>query len=118
MTHRMNHQLEIVGGTATLYIGGTLGYESADALIDLCTAIPIRVRTLRLDLHGLGQLSADATGTIRLLLRHWRESRRGDFRLSTSHMLATLREVTETRIRLHVTSGGPRVSESLTATYL
>jgi len=118
MTDRMHHQLEIVGETATLYVGGTLGYDDVDALIQACAAIPSRVRTLRVDLHSLGQLSAEATGTVRLLLSHWRESRHGEFRLTTSHMLATLREVTDPPVPSRVGWNVSNVNDALTATYL
>jgi len=117
MTDHMIHQLEVVGATATLYVSGTLAYEHVGKLIELCGAMPSRVRTLRVDLHGLGQLSADATGAVRMLLQHWRESRNGEYRLSTSHMVATLREVTEATPSPAMWSV-PRVNDALTATYL
>ena len=60
---RMHHQLELIGETATLYVQGTLAYEDIGTLIALCDSMPDGVRTLRLDLHGLGQLSAEATDT-------------------------------------------------------
>lgn len=93
MTDRMHHQIELVGRTATLYVSGALGYEHVDTLIGVCAMAPPGARTLRVDLHALGQLSADALGAVRQILHYWRDSRRGDFRLTTSHMVATLREV-------------------------
>ena len=110
----MQHQLEMVGETATLYISGTLGFDNVDTLIRICRVMPSRVRTLRLDLHGLGQLSAEATSTVRLLLQHWRESRHGEFRLTTSHLLATLHEVPS----VPAASRRSPVNEALAATYL
>jgi ABC-type transporter Mla MlaB component len=90
MSDHLNYQLELAGDTATLYLLGGLGYQHVASLFAACATIPSHIRTLRLDLHGIGQMSAEATGAVRLLLRHWRETRHGEFRLSTSHMLATL----------------------------
>jgi hypothetical protein len=77
---------------------------------------------LRLDLHGIGQLSAEATGAVRLLLRHWRETRNGEFRLSTSHMLATLTDVGAVSTSRGGDQHGRRsvaaANEALVATYL
>lgn len=118
MSKRMHHQLEMVGETATLYVSGTLGTDDIDTLITACRAMPSQVRTLRLDLHGLGQLSAEATGVVRSILRHWRENRHGEFRLCTSHMLATLCDVASTPAVMPVIRYRPDVNEALVATYL
>jgi hypothetical protein len=117
MTQRMQYQVEMVGETATLYVSGALGLENAGTLTRLCTAMPGRVRTLRVDLQGLGQLSADAMAAVRLLLAHWRLSRHGEFRLSTSHLMATLREVSEGRTPYEA-SIRPHVNDALVATFL
>jgi hypothetical protein len=117
MTQRMEYQVEMVGETATLYVSGTLGLANAGTLTRLCTTMPGRVRTLRVDLHGLGQLSADAMAAVRLLLAHWRLSRHGEFHLSTSHLMATLREVGESRAP-YEGAVRPRVNDALAATYL
>lgn len=113
MMKHMQHQLELSGDTATLYISGALGEEHVSLLTGACAAIPARARTLRMDLHGLGPLSAENIGAVRQLLRFWRESRHGDFRLSTSHMLATLRDVSTT-----ADWRAPRMNEALVGTYL
>jgi hypothetical protein len=93
MSDQMHYQLEISGETATLYVGGELGNRSVSTLLDVCRALPVRVRTLRLDLRAVGAMSADATNAVRLLLRDWREVRHGEFRLTTSFLLATCSEV-------------------------
>ena len=118
MTKRMQHQVEMVGETATLYVSGVIGAEDTGTLIQACRAMPSRIRTLRLDLHGLGQLSAEATGVVRSILRHWRENRHGEFRLSTSHMLATLCDVAATPAVLPGARYRSDVNEALVATYL
>jgi ABC-type transporter Mla MlaB component len=115
---RMQHQVEIVGDTATLYITGTLGLEHGEALACVCDAFPSGVRTLRLDLQGLGQLSAEATSAVRLLLRHWRDARHGEFRLTTTHMLATLREVASPVTASLLEWRRPALNDALAATYL
>lgn len=123
MTDRMHHQLELVGRTATLYVSGALGYEHVETLIGACAMAPARARTLRVDLHALGQLSADAIGAVRQILHYWRDSRQGDFRLTTSHMVATLREVPrrdvwERSATIAMPWCEPRVNEALVGTYL
>lgn len=93
MTQRMQCQVEMVGETATLYVRGVLGRENTGTLVAISAGMPARIRTLRVDLHALGQLSADAMAAVRVLLVHWRQTRCGEFRLSTSHLMATLHEV-------------------------
>jgi hypothetical protein len=93
MSDPMHYQLEISGETATMYVGGELGNRSVTTLLDVCRSLPVRIRTLRLDLRAVGAMSADATNAVRVLLRDWREIRHGDFRLSTSFLVATCSEV-------------------------
>lgn len=120
MTNRMHHQLELVGRTATLYVTGALGYDDVETLIHACATAPARARTLRVDLHALGQLSADALGAVRQILHYWRDTRHGDFRLTTSHMVATLREVPrhDAWERSAATAMPWCVNEALVGTYL
>ena len=123
MTDRMHHQLELVGRTATLYVTGALGYEHVETLIGACSMAPLRARTLRVDLHALGQLSADALGAVRQILHYWRDSRQGEFRLTTSHMVATLRDVPrrdawERSAAIAMPWCEPRMNEALAGTYL
>lgn len=118
MTDRMHHQLELAGEAATLYVTGSLGYDDVERLAGVCAATPMRVRTLRVDLHGLGQLSADAIGAVRQLLHFWRDSRRGEFRLTTSHMVATLHQVRAAREPVATDWRLSRTNEALAGTYL
>ena len=92
MTNRMQYQLEQTGETATLYLSGGLGDRDLSALVGVCDALPSTIRTFRLDLHAIGVLSAESTGVVRQVLQHWRTSRRGEFRLSTKHLVATCRQ--------------------------
>ena len=93
MMARMHYQTELTGETVTLYVSGSLGYDDVETLTRVCAAAPVGARTLRLDLHGLGQLSAESTDVVRRVLHFWRASRHGEFRLATSHMVATIRDV-------------------------
>lgn len=91
MTRQMHYQIEQTSEAATVYIAGGLSQRDLPALLALCDSLPATVRTLRLDLRAVGCVSAEATDVIRRLLRHWDSSRHGEFRLSTSHLLATYR---------------------------
>jgi hypothetical protein len=91
MTNVMRFQLEQTSESATLYLAGRLTLADGPALLAACDSLPTTVSTLRLDLRALGYLSAEAIDVIRRLLRHWSAERRGEFRLSTSHLMATYR---------------------------
>jgi hypothetical protein len=118
MTHAMRYQLEQTSESATIYIAGGLAQHDVPALLALCDSLPSTVSTLRLDLRAVGCLSAEATAVIRRLLRHWEASRHGEFRLSTSHLMATYRpaEAGESA-PMPVLSWGP-MNEALAGTYL
>ena len=91
VTTGLQHSLEISARSATLYLAGTLAGSDAFPIRRICREIPAHVSTLRLDLHGVTQLDAGAMDTIRSLVRYWRETRRGGFRLSfaSEHLVAT-----------------------------
>ena len=91
MTTGLQHSLEISEGSATLYLAGRLAGADAFPLRRICRDIPERVSTLRLDLHGVTTLDEGAMHTIRSLVRFWRETRSGGFRLSfaSEHLVAT-----------------------------
>ena len=91
MTTGLQHSLEVSDGSATLYLAGALAGGDAFRLRGVCRDIPQRVSTLRLDLHAVTRLDDGAMDTIRSLVRYWRESRGGGFRLSfaSEHLVAT-----------------------------
>ena len=91
MTTGLQHSLEIGAGSATLYLAGTLAGSDAFPLRRVCREIPNGVATLRLDLHAVTRLEDGAMDTIRSLVRFWRETRSGGFRLSfaSEHLVAT-----------------------------
>ena len=74
-----------------MYLCGTLGAADAFPLRRVCRDIPHRVTTLRLDMHAVTRLEEGATETIRSLVRFWRDTRGGGFRLSlaSEHLVAT-----------------------------
>ena len=78
----LHHEIEVADDSATLYLTGALCAADAAALTQVCEAMPPRVVTLRLDMHGVVDMADDAMGAIRSVLRYWRESRGGSFRLS------------------------------------
>jgi hypothetical protein len=80
--------LELAGESATLYVHGRLDQQSSTTMVNVCSALPQSVRTLRLDLRAVGVMTAEATNMVRLLVGQWRDARRGQFRLSTSHLMA------------------------------
>jgi hypothetical protein len=91
---RLLHALEVSDGSATLYLCGRLAGADAFPLRGVCRDIPLSVRTLRLDLHGVTTLDEGAMDTVRALVRYWRETRNGSFRLAfaTEHVVATVVE--------------------------
>ena len=91
MTTGLQHSLEVSDGSATLYLAGSLAGSDAFPLRGLCRDIPQGVRTLRLDLHAVTRLDDGAIDAIRSLVRYWRDSRSGGFRLSfaSEHLVAT-----------------------------
>ena len=82
MTTRLTHALEVSDSSATLYLSGCLAGHDAFPLRGVCRDIPVHVRTLRLDLHGVTALDEGAMDTIRAVVRYWRETRNGHFRLA------------------------------------
>ena len=95
MTTRLAHALEVSDASATLYLAGTLTGSDAFPLRGVCRDIPDHVRTLRLDMKAVTRLEEGAMEAVRALIRYWRESRDGGFRLSfaSGEMVATMVDV-------------------------
>jgi ABC-type transporter Mla MlaB component len=110
MTTRLAHALEVSDASATLYLSGTLSGADAFQLRGVCRDIPGHVRTLRLDMKAVTRLEEGAMDTVRALIRYWRESRQGGFRLSfaSEQLVATMVEdgLAETRASLAEQFGG------------
>lgn len=94
MRSTLYHEIEVADDSATLYLSGVLTAADAFNLSRVCIELPERVHTLRLDLHGVATVEDDAMQAIRGVLRYWRESRGGSFRLSfaTDRIVATYGE--------------------------
>ena len=123
MVSMLHHEIEVADDSATLYLSGRLCADDALALGRACGLLPARVTTLRLDLHGVTHMAEDAMGAVRAVLRYWRESRGGSFRLSlaSERIIATYGEGAFANSALGLRSALPHVVEAspaLTAMYL
>ena len=120
MRYEENLQLTLDGDSATLYVHGTLADARDDySMVDVCAALPLHVRTLRVDLRALGAMSGEATSAVRTLLAYWRTTRVGEFRLITSHLLATCSPAPAVPECRAVPSAAPHAqSAAMTATFL
>ena len=94
MISRLHHEIEVADDAATLYLSGVLTAGDAFTLSRVCSELPARVLTLRLELRGSATVEDDAMQAVRGVLRYWRESRGGSFRLSfaTDCIVATYSE--------------------------
>lgn len=113
----MRYQIEQTNECATIYLAGGLTRCDARTLQTVCKALPPTIRTLRLDLRAIGSLSADGMDSIRQVLRYWASSRGGEFRLSTSHLVATYRPAQPAPVPIGL-GAWPAVNEALAGTYL
>lgn len=120
MTNGVHYQLELTGDTATLYLSGALGTADVARLCHECASLPASIRTLRIDLNALNCVEADTMDATRSLLRNWRASRRGNFRLSFSapHLFATLSGDGERATRVTDAIPLPRPTDAMIASYL
>ena len=91
MLAALHHVTEVADDSATLYLSGRLCAADSEVLRHACAQLPMAVRALRLDLHGVSDMSDDAMAAVRVMLGYWRESRGGSFRLSmaSAHLVAT-----------------------------
>ena len=91
---RLHHEIEVADDCATLYLSGVLRASDHVLLTSACNGLPSHVGTLRLDLHGIDDVDDDALVAVRAVLKYWRESRGGSFRLSlaSERIVATYAE--------------------------
>lgn len=108
--------LEIANESATMYVHGPLDANDCASLIDVCAGVPPEVRTLRLDFRAIGAMSGASMECVRFILAHWRATRGGEFRLCTSHLLATCAPARATAPSVAIAYA--RYSEAMTAAYL
>ena len=86
--------VELNDETATLVLSGTISHSDVSSMRSACRAIPPRIRTLRLNLGDVERLDAQVMDAVRGVVRDWRASREGDFRLdlTTPHLVARMIE--------------------------
>jgi hypothetical protein len=86
--------VEVSDETATFVLSGTVSLSDVTSMRLACRAIPARVRTLRLHLGAVDGLDAHVMDAVRGVVRDWRASREGDFRLdlTTPHLVARMVE--------------------------
>ena len=86
--------VEVNGETATFVLSGTVSASDVSSMRVACKAIPARVRTLRLHLGDVDAIDAQVMDAVRGVVRDWRASRDGDFRLdlTTPHLVARMEE--------------------------
>jgi hypothetical protein len=86
--------VQVSDETATLVLSGTVSLSDVSSMRLACREIPARVRTLRLNLGDVDGLDAQVMDAVRGVVRDWRASREGDFRLdlTTPHLVARMEE--------------------------
>ena len=86
--------IEVSDETATFVLSGTVSLSDVTSMRLACRAIPARVRTLRLYLGDVDGMDAQVMDAVRGVVRDWRASRDGDFRLdlTTPHLVARMVE--------------------------
>ena len=86
--------IEVSDETATFVLSGTVSPSDVTSMRLACRAIPARVRTLRLHLGDVDGMDAQVMDAVRGVVRDWRASREGDFRLdlTTPHLVARMVE--------------------------
>jgi hypothetical protein len=84
--------VEVSGETATFVLSGTVSPSDVTSIRLACQAIPPRVRTLRLNLGDVDGMDTHVMDAVRGVVRDWRASREGDFRLdlTTPHLVARM----------------------------
>lgn len=75
------HSLEMSGGSATLYLNGSLTLDRALQALDACRLLPGHVRRLRVDMRAINVVDAVAVTAISKGLRSWRGDRNGSTRV-------------------------------------
>jgi hypothetical protein len=93
MHDRIPFHLELAGESATMYVHGRLDHASCATMAEVCDSLPQEVRALRVDLRAIGAMTDEVAAAVRLLLTRWRDGRRGEFRLTASHLTAVSRPV-------------------------
>ena len=89
-----DRMVQVSDETATLVLSGTVSLSDVSSMRLACREIPTRVRTLQLNLGEVEALDAQVMDAVRGVVRDWRASREGNFRLelTTPHLVARMEE--------------------------
>ena len=89
-----DRMVQVSDETATLVLSGTVSRSDVNSMRLACREIPARIRTLRLKLGDAQAMDAQVMDAVRGVVRDWRASREGDFRLdlTTPHLVARMEE--------------------------
>ena len=93
MHRTTTYRLDVANDTATLTIEATLAQPELNALLGRCRELAGHVATLHVDLRPLGAMCANDVDVVRAALNAWRQTRGGSFHLTTSHLVATCRQI-------------------------
>lgn len=93
MTGASPYQLDVTHDTAIITIASALEQSDIVAILHRCRSLPEHVVTLQVDLRPMGMMSDPEATVVRLILHVWRKARGGSFRLTTTHLVATCRQV-------------------------
>ena len=109
------YRFDVQNDTAVLSISDTLDQVALSAILGRCRELEPHVVTLQLDLRPLGAISDAESSAIRLILHTWRQARGGSFRLTTTHLVATCRQVAAPPASAWSAVDRPRTSWSMRA---
>ena len=89
-----DRMVQVSDETATLVLSGTVSHSDVSSMRLACREIPARIRTLRLNFGAVEEMDAQVMDAVRGVVRDWRASREGDFRLdlTTPHLVARMEE--------------------------
>lgn len=123
MIAMLHTRYESEGETAALSLSGWMRPGDDELLYRMFVALPLHIRTLRLNLHSLKNVDMNTVDAIRQLLHYWCRNRGGACRVSMSGpqlagiweheggtpagTLAAWRENTDERVAQEVAAGAP-----------
>ena len=93
MYRTLAYQLDVANDTATLTIATALAPPEVSVLLGRCRELAAHIATLHIDLRSLGAMRASDVDVVRAALNAWRLARGGSFQLTTSHLVATCRQI-------------------------
>lgn len=105
---------------AILRLRGTVRSPDITTAVRACLALPVRVKSIELDLRLATELSDDSRQILLALVRAWRHARRGHVAILASHRTLGLLGEPEPATTQRMIGERPEANrlESLTAAYL